>query len=105
MGILEPNADLRARADRKVLPRELDLIVAPGLAFDRQCGRIGYGKGYYDRLFHEVRDDAAIVAVAFQCQIFPHVPVLPYDVRVDKVITEEAVYERVLPRHGLAGAS
>ncbi len=99
MGILEPKADLRAGADRLVLPQELDLIVAPGLAFDRQCGRIGYGRGYYDRLFREVRDDAAIVAVAFQCQIFPDVPVLPYDVRVDKIVTEAAVYERTLPRH------
>lgn len=79
--------------------------MAPGLAFDRQCGRIGYGKGYYDRLFGEVRDDAAIVAVAFQCQIFPDVPVLPYDFRVDKIVTEEAVYERTLPRHTAGDAS
>ena len=105
MGILEPKADLRARADRKVLPQELALIVAPGLAFDRQCGRIGYGKGYYDRLLHEVRDDAAIVAVAFECQIFPDVPLLPYDVRVDKIVTEAAVYERTLPRFALAEGS
>ena len=79
---------------------ELDLVVVPGLAFDCQCGRLGYGKGYYDRLLHEVRHDAALVAVAFQCQIFPEVPVLPYDVRVDRVVTEEAMYQRSLPRFG-----
>jgi 5-formyltetrahydrofolate cyclo-ligase len=100
LGILEPGAPLRAAADRRVAAAELDLVVVPGLAFDGQCGRLGYGKGYYDRLLHEVRDDAALVAVAFQCQIFPEVPVLPYDVRVDRVVTEEAMYRRSLPRFG-----
>ena len=74
----------------------------PGLAFDRQCGRIGYGKGYYDRLLQQARADAALVAVAFECQVFPEVPVLPHDVRVDKIITEEAIYERSQPRFGAA---
>ena len=98
LGILEPKAELRGHTERCVGPEKLDLIAVPGLAFDRQCGRVGYGKGYYDRLLHQVRAETAVVAVAFQCQIFPEIPVLPYDVRVDKVITESAVYVRSQPR-------
>ncbi|MGO8691903.1 MAG: 5-formyltetrahydrofolate cyclo-ligase [Thermoguttaceae bacterium] len=98
MGILEPAAALRPRGDRLVGADELDLVVVPGLAFDRQCGRLGYGKGYYDRLLRRVRADAALVAVAFQCQIFAEVPVLANDVRVDQIITEETLYRRSRPR-------
>ena len=101
LGILEPVAPLRTAAERRVAAAKLDLVVVPGLAFDRQCGRIGYGKGYYDRLLHEVRGDAALVAVAFQCQIFPEVPVLPDDVRMDRIVTEESIYQRSRPRFGL----
>jgi 5-formyltetrahydrofolate cyclo-ligase len=98
LGILEPGPRWRGRADRAVGAEELDLVVVPGLAFDRQCGRIGYGKGYYDRLLRRVRADAALLAVAFQCQIFAAVPVTAGDVRVDQVITEAASYRRSRPR-------
>ena len=100
LGILEPTAALRGGPGRRIAPEELDLIVVPGLAFDRQCGRIGYGKGYYDRLLRQVRPETAVLAVAFECQVFPEVPMLPYDVRVDGVITESAVYRRGGPRAG-----
>jgi 5-formyltetrahydrofolate cyclo-ligase len=100
LGILEPNEELRPLADRHIRPEELDLIVVPGLAFDPQCGRIGYGKGYYDRLLGQVPARTALVAVAFRCQIFPQVPLLDYDVRVDQVVTEGEVYRRRQPRRG-----
>jgi 5-formyltetrahydrofolate cyclo-ligase len=98
LGILEPKADYLGRVDRQVGLGELDLIVVPGLAFDPQCGRIGYGKGYYDRLLRHVSAKTAVVAVAFGCQVFPEVPVLAYDVRMDKVVTEGEVYQRSQPR-------
>jgi 5-formyltetrahydrofolate cyclo-ligase len=98
MGILEPHPELRGDKTRQVGADEVDLIVVPGVAFDRACGRIGYGKGYFDRLLRHVRPETALVAVAFECQIFPEVPMLPYDVRVDKIVTEAGVYVRSLPR-------
>jgi 5-formyltetrahydrofolate cyclo-ligase len=98
MGILEPRAELRQAAQRNVAAGELDLVLVPGLAFDRQCGRIGYGKGYYDRLLHLVRADTTLVGLAFDCQVVAEVPLLPYDVRMDRIATPTAVYERLLPR-------
>jgi 5-formyltetrahydrofolate cyclo-ligase len=91
-GILEPKPELRALPQKRVEPEELDLVMVPGVAFDRQGGRTGHGKGYYDRLLERVRPDAPLIGVAFECQIFPEIPMLPHDIRMDKVITETAVY-------------
>lgn len=92
MGVLEPKHELRHRDDRKVDPAELDLVIMPGLAFDRQGGRLGYGKGYYDRFLHQIRVDATKLAVCFECQLFPEIPVTDHDVRMDMLITEKRIY-------------
>jgi 5-formyltetrahydrofolate cyclo-ligase len=98
LGILEPKPELRRQNDRRVAVEEVDLFVIPGLAFDRQGGRLGYGKGYFDRLLRDARGNALLAAVAFECQLFDAVPMLPHDVRVDCVVTEADVYQRLLPR-------
>lgn len=69
-------------------PEELDLVMVPGTAFDPRGGRMGQGKGYYDRLLARVRPDAPLVALAFECQMFPEIPVAPHDVFMDVVLTE-----------------
>jgi len=86
--ILEPKAELRALPSKKVTAAELDLVMVPGTAFDSRGGRMGQGKGYYDRLLATARPDAPLVAIAFDCQIFDEIPVAPHDVFMDKVITE-----------------
>ena len=98
LGILEPKPELREQDQRRAEVQELDLLVIPGLAFDRQGGRLGYGKGYFDRLLPGRGPDALLAAVAFECQLFDTVPMQPYDVRVDAVITETDIYRRTLPR-------
>ena len=98
LGILEPKPELRGQDQRRAQVQELDLLVIPGLAFDRHGGRVGYGKGYFDRLLPGARADALLAAVAFECQLFDAVPVQPYDVRVDAVVTETDIYRRTLPR-------
>jgi len=98
LGILEPKAELRVQSDRHIAVEEVDLFVVPGLAFDRHGGRLGYGKGYFDRLLSDARPDALLAAVAFECQLFDAVPMLPHDVCVDLVITEAGLYRRALPR-------
>ncbi len=102
LGIREPRPEYRTLESRRTAVDRLDLIVVPGLAFDPGCGRIGYGKGYYDRLLRQVAAKTSVVAIAFQCQIFPEVPILPYDVRMDKIVTQTDVYQSAGPRENMA---
>ncbi|HND52954.1 MAG TPA: 5-formyltetrahydrofolate cyclo-ligase [Pirellulaceae bacterium] len=91
--ILEPKPELRTVAAKNIPVEQLDLIMVPGVAFDRRGGRSGHGKGYYDKLLEHARPDTPLVALAFECQMFEEVPVAEHDVYMDKVITELAVYE------------
>jgi 5-formyltetrahydrofolate cyclo-ligase len=86
--ILEPKTELRDLPAKKVTPGELDLVMVPGTAFDPRGGRMGQGKGYYDRLLSNARPDAPLVGMAFDCQIFDEIPVASHDVFMDLVLTE-----------------
>ncbi len=90
--ILEPRADLRTVPGKILQPEELDLVMVPGTAFDARGGRMGQGKGYYDRLLARARTDAPLVALAFECQLFPSIPVDAHDVYMDLVMTETGAY-------------
>ncbi len=92
--ILEPTAQWRERADRKVDISQVDLVVVPGVAFDRRGGRIGRGKGYYDKLLRAARPESAFAALGFECQLVDEVPMQDHDVYMHKVITEVEVYDR-----------
>jgi 5-formyltetrahydrofolate cyclo-ligase len=91
--ILEPKAELRSLPEKRCTPEELDLVMVPGVAFDRTGARMGHGKGYYDKLLQYARPDAALVALAFECQLFPHIPTQAHDIFMDRIITEKTVYE------------
>ncbi len=90
-GILEPKPD----PSRIFALREADFVLVPGLAFDAQCNRMGYGKAFYDRLFTDCPGQLPHrLAVAFDCQIVPKVPVGMSDVPLDAVITPSREYSR-----------
>jgi 5-formyltetrahydrofolate cyclo-ligase len=91
--ILEPKAELRTVASKKLQPEDLDLIMVPGVAFDRQGGRTGHGKGYYDKLLEHAKPQTPLVALAFECQLFDEIPMDSHDIYMDKVVTESAVYD------------
>ncbi len=91
--ILEPKPELRGLPGKRVAVEEVDLIMAPGVAFDRQGGRMGHGMGYYDKLLERARPEAPRVALAFECQLFDEIPTAPHDIFMNKIITERAVYE------------
>lgn len=79
-GVLEPGAGC------PVVPlNQLDLVLVPGVAFDLLGGRLGRGKGFYDRLLAQVRGHKC--GVAYDVQIVPSVPVEPHDIRVDSILT------------------
>lgn len=91
--ILEPRADLRDVDAKKVDVKELDLIVVPGVAFDRNGGRTGHGKGYYDKLLEHAKASTPLISLAFDCQMFEEIPVAGHDIYMDYVVTESAAYE------------
>ena len=87
-GILEPSIE-----DSHINPNELDLIVVPGVAFDRNGGRMGYGAGFYDRYFKKINKDnikrIVKLALAYDFQVLEEVPMNVQDVPVDFIITEK----------------
>lgn len=84
-GSMEP------RSGRVLDPRQLDLVVVPGVAFDRSCRRLGYGGGFYDRLLGRTRGDAPAVSIAFALQLVGEVPAGRIDRTVDAIVTEDEV--------------
>lgn len=86
-GIPEPTPDARV----PVAIDALGAVVVPGLAFDPQGNRLGWGAGYYDRLLAGLRPGIPVVALAFECQIVPAIPSLGHDVRMSAIVTEQRV--------------
>lgn len=89
--ILEPRREIR----RPIPPEQIDLMVVPGLAFDLEGRRVGYGKGFYDRFLRRllsVRPDACVVGLAFEVQVVDRIPnPKPSDVPVSILVTEKRV--------------
>lgn len=83
-GILEPAAEAPDAG------REFDLILVPGMAFDFRGGRLGRGRGFYDRFLSNARGPRA--GVCFEDQIVDDVPSEAHDLRMDFVVTPSAIY-------------
>ena len=81
-GIREPDANAEV-----IAADQLDLILVPGVAFDRAGFRIGYGKGFYDKLLAKVNPLSTRLSAAFDCQIIDAVPNEAHDQRVDIIVT------------------
>ncbi len=81
-GIPEPDDTCR-----RIGVDQVDFAVVPGLAFDRQGGRLGRGKGYYDRLLENTA--AVKAALSFNEQLTEYVPMEEHDSRMDMIITEK----------------
>lgn len=94
MGILEPPDELQQETQHWRDASRVDLFIVPGIAFDRRGGRLGFGKGYYDRLLMRAPACVPKIALAFSCQIVDRVPMTTDDVAMDCVITEDGVFPR-----------
>lgn len=84
-GILEPIAEENAATEATNHPA-IDLIIVPGVAFDRKNNRLGRGKGYYDRLLSELH--VPKIGLCFDFQLFNEIPVEPFDRKMNQVISE-----------------
>jgi len=91
-GILEPPKQRWGELGKEVAPEQLDCVMAPGVAFDRNGGRLGNGAGYYDRLLASVRTDAVLIGVCFEAQLVEQVAMDAHDVVMDIVMTEKNLY-------------
>ena len=83
--LLEPPAD-----NPEIKIENLDAIFVPGVAFDIEKGRLGYGWGFYDRVLGKTK--AVKIGIAFSFQVFHSIPYEPHDQRVDIVVTENKIY-------------
>ena len=82
-GLKMPPPDSATLAARE----SIDLIVVPGVAFDRTGNRLGMGAGYYDRFFSRTRH-AVRLGLAWDCQVVAEAPYEPHDVRMHYLLTE-----------------
>jgi 5-formyltetrahydrofolate cyclo-ligase len=73
----------------RVGPDEIDLVIVPGVAFGRSCGRMGYGGGFYDRFLAACA--APRIAIAFSLQVVQDVPCDEHDLPVHAIVTESEI--------------
>ena len=86
LGVLEPPADAP-----EVPAHAVDAILVPGLVFDATGGRLGYGKGFYDRLLPHLRPGVPTVGITSTALVVPALPLEASDVRMTHLATETGV--------------
>jgi 5-formyltetrahydrofolate cyclo-ligase len=84
-GILEPEGKCIETLN------EVDLIVIPGVAFDRNGNRLGRGKGYYDKLLYTIPSTTLKAGICFDFQLLENIPVDPWDIQMNLIVTEKEV--------------
>lgn len=89
--IEEPQGDDTVSID------DIELVIVPGIAYDRRGNRVGRGKGYYDRLLHDTKATKIGIGYDFQLLRDEEIPAEPHDVHVDIVITDRS--RLVIRRH------
>ncbi|OPJ55235.1 5-formyltetrahydrofolate cyclo-ligase [Alkalithermobacter paradoxus] len=84
-GIREPKREFI----RKVNKNEIDLVIVPGVAFDKNGYRLGYGGGFYDKFLSDL--NCITVGIAFEFQIFDCIPKEDHDIKLDYIVSEKRV--------------
>lgn len=92
-GIREPEAG------EKFIDAANPLVLIPLAAFDKNCHRIGYGKGFYDRFLTRMSEngiDVYMLGLGYECQLVSEVPCEMHDISLDAIVTENDIYVRGL---------
>ena len=84
-GIMEPIVTTESQTIESVV----DLVVVPGVAFDRQRNRLGRGRGFYDRLLSTL--DVPRIGICYDFQLKEQIPTEPFDKKMDMIITEKEI--------------
>ena len=87
--VLEPMFNKNLVYDKKI-----DLVIVPGLCFDKKMNRIGYGKGYYDAFL--IDKAVCKVGVCFSHQILDSIPINDYDIKMELIINEKNILKNEL---------
>lgn len=82
-GIKEPTSDTFLEYD------QIDLVIVPGVAFDRTLNRMGRGKGFYDRLLPKIK--APKIGVCFDFQLFDEIPTYQGDIKMNMIVSQNEV--------------
>lgn len=80
-GILEPLTSLRI-----VAVSEIDVFLCPGLAFDKHGGRLGRGRGFYDRILAQTRPGTWKIGICHPARLIAEIPMEAHDIRMDAVV-------------------
>jgi 5-formyltetrahydrofolate cyclo-ligase len=91
-GILEP-----CPTGKVVVPEDSDILILPGIAFDLNGHRIGYGKGYYDKTLHRIEGHGKIVGLCYDFQLVDEILGEAHDVKMDLIITDKRIICPVIP--------
>ena len=85
-GTLEP-----LDSQKEIIP---DLVMVPLVAFDNQLNRLGYGKGYYDRILEKInftKKKRIFLGIAYSFQKYTKIPINKHDVKLDYIFTEKGI--------------
>ena len=93
--VMEPDEALCQMADWKFAQDEKTVILTPGVAFDKTGGRMGYGKGFYDRFFAKY-PNCVRIGVCYEAQIADHLILESHDRRLQYITTEQGKRESTL---------
>ena len=91
MKILEPKLSVQQDVSRQILPVQIDVVLVPGLAFDRFGNRLGRGRGYYDRFLCHLPINILTIGLTFDWMIRDQIPCGPHDCPVQMVVTESRI--------------
>jgi len=82
-GIYEPKREYMKAVD----PKDIDVVIVPGVAFDKEGNRIGHGQGYFDRFLKNLPSEIPTIGLAFKLQLVRKISTFSWDIPVTKLIT------------------